>query len=106
MRLGYCIAELQAKPRLKQAESAAADRYAVTVCPSEFDHAVLAGAPKAGYAVDIDDRAAVNADEATPIQSRFDRSDGERAEPFGRAVENIGVMGVGMDRDNVVDGND
>ena len=46
----------------------------------------------------------MNAQEAAAVEPRFDVADRERTEQLVVAIEDRGVMGVGMDRDDVVDG--
>ncbi len=47
--------------------------------------------------------AAVDADEAAGVEPRLDDADGQRAEQLGLAVEDIGVMRIGVDGDDVLD---
>ena len=47
--------------------------------------------------------AAMHADEPAPVEPRFDVADRQRAEQLGGAVEHVGVVRIGVDRDDVVD---
>ena len=69
-----------------------------------LDQFVVAGTLVADDAVDIDDVAAMHPDKMTAVQPRFDVADGERAEQLVVAVEDGGVMRVGMHRDDLLDG--
>jgi len=69
-----------------------------------LDQFVVAGTLVADDAVDIDDVAAMHPDKMTAVQPRFDVADGERAEQLVVAVEDGGVVRVGMHRDDLLNG--
>ena len=87
-------------------QPAAADRHGVGLQGGQLDQAGIAHALQPDDAVDIDDMAAMDADEAVGVQPRLDDADGQRAEQLRLAVEDIGVVGVGVDGDDVVDRHD
>ena len=64
----------------------------------------IAVSPMADHSVDVDNVAAVDANEPILVEARFHFADGQRTEQLTRAVEHVCVMGVGMDRDDVLDG--
>src|ERR1700728_2431594 len=63
---------------------------------------VVAGSLVTDDAVEIDDVTTVNADETRLVEPRFDIADGQRTKELAVAVEDVGVMGVGVDRDDVL----
>src|SRR5712671_8076986 len=91
-------------PRLQQADPAPADRDRWPAM--HLDHLVVAGTLVADDALDIDDMAAMNPDEPVVVEPRFDVADGERAKQLVVAVEDVGVVRIGMDRDDVVHGDE
>ena len=91
-------------PRLQPADAAAADRNGVVVAPGKLHQLAIAVSPMADHPVDVDDVAAVDANEPILVEARFHFADGQRTEQLARAVEHVCVMGVGMDRNDVFDG--
>src|SRR6267154_1341592 len=87
-------------PRLQQTDPAPADRDRWPAM--HLDLLVVAGTLVADDALDIDDMAAMNPDEPVVVEPRFDVPDGERAKQLVVAVEDVGVVRIGMDRDDVV----
>src|SRR6202044_191492 len=57
----------------------------------------------ADHPLDINDVAAMDAHEALLVEAGFDVADRQRAEPLVVAVEDGGVVRVGVDGDHVVD---
>src|SRR5208282_807974 len=91
-------------PRFERADTAAADRYQIVIDAGHLDQFVVAGALVADDPLDVDDVAAVNTDKTAVVEPRFDVADRERAKQFVVAVENVGVMRVGVDRDHILHG--
>src|SRR2546426_9863481 len=96
--------ELESRP--DAAEATAADRDGVTVDCGELDDAIIARPLQSHHPVDIDDVAAVHANEPMSVEPRLDIADRERAKQLGSPVEDIRVMCIGMDGDDVVDGDE
>src|SRR5271170_7848118 len=76
------------------------------MCTGHLDQFAVAGALVADDPVDIDDVAAVNTDKAIIVEPRLDVSDGERAKQRVVAVEDVSVMRIGMNRDDILHGNE
>src|SRR6267154_6876214 len=92
-----------ADTRLEPADPAAAHRHRVAVDGIELDQAAVAGPFQPDHALDFDDMAAVDADEACGIEPGLDVADRERAEQLRAAVEDISIMSIGMHRDDAFD---
>src|SRR3979409_1372036 len=90
-----------AEPGLEPANPAATDGHGVTIRTRQLDDAIVARPLQSGDEADVDDMAAMDADEAAGIQARFDVADGERTEQLGGPVVDIAVVRIGMDRDDV-----
>src|SRR5882757_3933841 len=80
---GYRVADLHAEPGLQSADSAATDGNGVTIRSRELDDPIVAGPAQPGDEVEVDDVAAMDADETAAIQARLDVADGERTEQLG-----------------------
>ena len=90
--------------RFQRTDAAAADRHEARRSAGHFDQLVVARAPVADDPSDIDDVAAMNADKMPVVEPRFDITDSERAKQFVVAVEDVGVVRVGVDGDYLLDG--
>src|SRR5580692_7059150 len=93
-------------PRFEPADPAPADRHRIILSGVHLDHFVVAGAPIADHPLDIDDVAAMDAHEAVLVQALLDVADRQGAEQLIAAVEDSGVMRIGVDGDDVVDGDE
>src|SRR5258708_6078818 len=94
------------KLRPDPGDAAAADGHRVGIAAFELDQAVVAGTLETNDRCDVYDVAAMDAREARRIQPGLDVTDGQRTEILCRPVEDVGVVGVGVDRDNAVDGDE
>src|SRR5260370_33217070 len=72
----------------------------------QLDHLAVAGPLISEHALNIDDMAAMNADEQLAVESRFDVADGEGTEKLVVAVEDVSVMRVGVDRHYILHGDE
>src|SRR5262249_32189082 len=89
---------------LQPVEAVAADGDRIAPLTGELDDAIVPGAPEPGDGLQIDDVAAVNPQEAAGIEALLDLADGQRAEQLMAAGEDGGGVGIGMARDDGVDG--
>src|SRR5215469_10000076 len=87
---GHRHVDASAEPGFEPAEPAAADRDRRAV--RQLDRAAVARSLEAEHP-----------DEAPGIEPRLYLPDGERAEELVTAVENMGVVRIGVDRDDVLD---
>src|SRR3984957_17293424 len=100
------VAGQRRDPRFEPADAAPADRHRVILPGVHLDHFVVAGSLVADHSLDIDDVAAMDAHEAVLVEAGFHIADGQRTEQLVVAVEDGGVMRVGVDGDHVVDGDE
>jgi hypothetical protein len=63
---------LRADPRFQPGNAAAADRNRVVICSDHLDHFAVAASPIADHALDIDDVAAVDANDVVGCDSIAD----------------------------------
>src|SRR3984957_6321110 len=99
---GHGFADAAVEARLEPADSAAAHRHGPGV--RQLDRAPVARARDADHPVEIDDVTAVHAGEAPGIEAGFDLAYGERAEELIPTVKNVGVVRVGVNRHDVLNG--
>src|SRR5262245_50055822 len=95
------FAHAAVEARLEPAQPAAAGRDGRAV--GQLDRPAVAGALESDDAVEVDDVAAVHPREAGGIEPRLDLADGKRAKQLVAPVEDVGVVRIGVDRDDVVD---
>src|SRR5215470_16157726 len=86
----------QGEARFQPGQAAATDRHGVGLQGGQFDDAGFARALQPDDAVDGHDVAAVDPYEPAAVEPRLHHADGQRAEQLRLAVENIGVVGVGV----------
>src|SRR5262249_53034264 len=90
--------------RLQPGNAAAAHRNHVIASGLHLDHVVVARSSIADDALEIHDVAAMDANEPAAVEPGFDVADPERTKQPVLAVENIGVVRVGVNRDDILDG--
>ena len=93
-------------PGLQPADAAAADGNGVVVAGRKLDHLTVAVSSMSNDPVDIDDVAAVNANKPVLVEPRFHFADRQWTKELEGAVEDIGVVSVGVNGDNVFDRNE
>jgi len=76
------------------------------VAGSKLDHLAVAVSSMSNDPVDIDDVAAVNANKPVLVEPRFHFADRQWTKELEGAVEDIGVVSIGVNSDNVFDGNE
>src|SRR5215468_2379624 len=103
---GQRFARRQAKAGAQASEATAADRYGIAIASRQFDDAIVAGAPEPDHPVQVDDMAAVDPHEPGAVETPFDVADRQAAEIFRSPIKDVGVMGIGVDGDDVVHGNE
>src|SRR5579883_1747629 len=91
-------------PGFERADTASAHGNGVTMNGRHLHQFVVPRALVADDPIEVDDVAAVNADKAVLVEPRFHVADGEWTEQLVVAIEDVGVMGVGVDRDHLVHG--
>src|SRR5271155_297015 len=74
----------------------ARDRHRIRFARVKLDGSRFAGAFHADHMFEIDDMAAMDAGESTPIEARLDEADRQRTEQLRFAVENVGVVRGGV----------
>ena len=68
-----------------------------------LDQFAVTGSVVPDHPLNIDNMAAMDADEPAAVEPGFDIADGQRAKQLVVAVENVGVMRVGVNGDHLVD---
>ena len=93
-------------PGLQPADAAAADGNGVVVAGRKLDYLAVAVSSMSNDPVDIDDVAAVNTNKPVLVEPRFHFADRQWTKQLEGAVEDIGVVSVGVNGDNVFDRNE
>src|SRR5215472_1915811 len=101
---GRGMRRLQPELGLQPVEAVAAVGNRVAPLTGKLDDAVVAGALQPGDVLQTDDMAAMDPEEPAGIQALLDFADGKRAEELASAVEDGGVMGIGVYRDDRLHG--
>src|ERR1700730_13124517 len=89
MLLGRDLIGFRVNPGLERAHAAARHRNRIAILRGELDQAAVSGPLQADHAVEVDDVAAVHADEAGGVEPRFDVADRQRTEQLRRSGENV-----------------
>src|SRR5215831_12852739 len=93
-------------PRLHPANTAARDRNRVVVGGFHLNHLTITRSPVPDNPLNIDDVTAMNANEPVAIKPLFNVADGEGTKELVRPVEDVGVVRIGVNGDDVLDGNE
>src|SRR5208282_6720506 len=88
------------KPSLDLGDAAPTDRHGAAFACREFDRAAVAAEFCAFVSPDVDDVAAVHPGKTPGVQPLLDLADRQRTEIRCSPVEHLGVMRVGVDRDD------
>src|SRR5215470_8907976 len=88
------------------ADAAAADWNGVVVSRGQFHQLTVAVPAMSDDPIDVDDVTAVDANEPVLIEPRLHFADRQRTEELQGAVEDICVMSVGVNSDDIFDGDE
>src|SRR5262249_48687099 len=96
-RSGPCGTRLRCDPRPQSPDAAAAHRNGVALIGVQLNHLPVAGTLAPDHAIDVDDMAAVDTHEALAVEPCLDLADRKRAEQLVAAIEDIGIVSIGVD---------
>src|SRR5215467_12508997 len=71
-----------------------------------LDHLTVTRSPIPDNPLDIDDMAAMNANEPVAIKPLFNVADGQGTKELVRPIEDVGVVRIGVNGDHVLHGNE
>jgi hypothetical protein len=99
-----CSAGLGADAGFQPRRATAAHGHRVVVARSHFNQFSIAVSPVSHHTVNVDDVAAVDANETVLVEPRLHFTDCQWTKQLESTVEYVRVVGIGMDGDHVLDG--